>query len=38
MPGPPERVTAHALRLAARFPSVGPCRHVDVDDFVDEGG
>jgi hypothetical protein len=33
-------VTAHALQLAARFPSEAPCRHVGVDEFLaalDEG-
>src|SRR5215203_2038528 len=40
--GHPERVTAHAAELAARFMSVAPCRHVGVDVLVDgrvdEGG
>jgi hypothetical protein len=34
----PERVTAHAPRLAARLSSVSPSRHVVVDGLVDEGG
>src|SRR5687768_960001 len=37
MPGPPERVTAHGPRLAARLPSAAPCRNVVVDGRVDEG-
>ena len=35
---PPECVTAHAPRLAGRFPSVAPCRQAGVNVLVDGRG